>query len=33
MRISKKNWLAIANEVGTAIASSKKVIFIPELSF
>ena len=26
-------WLAIANEVGTRIASSDKIIFIPELSF
>jgi hypothetical protein len=26
-------WLAIANDVRTAIASSDKIIFIPEMSF
>jgi len=28
-----QSWLAIANEVRTAIASSEKIIYIPELSF
>jgi len=27
------DWLGIANDVRTAIASSDKIIFIPELSF